>query len=125
MLIIRDSQMRAFEAVSRKRYVDGLQAALHAELPIRCARMGPAEVRAWIEHGIDRAATYDITSEEATGRYVRLMFLFGREFDRHPDLPQLRACLTDPTADQDERVNRLTAACVEHAARLRQPVGEG
>jgi hypothetical protein len=111
VLIIRDRQMHAFDEQLVERFVAGLAAELHAEFPRRCAALTAEGVRAWIHHGIRRAAIYGINSHEAVGRYVRLMLVFGRDFDVHPTLPWVREHLLDPNADQDAKVNSLTRAC--------------
>lgn len=118
MLRISDTQMQVLEDVARTRFIEHLAVALPNEQPQRAAELGADGIRAWIRHGIERAASYGITGDAAVARYVRLIFIFGREFDEDPRLPWVRTHLTDPNADQDARMTALTAACHTFVVKL-------
>lgn len=86
--------------------------------PEDCARMGEADVREWIRHGIERANHYGIRTERGTCSYVDVMFGYGRDFDRDPALPWAASILADHGENDGE----------EHAERLFDaafPISEG
>jgi hypothetical protein len=49
--------------------------------PGQCYAAGEERVREIISHGIDRAATYGLTSKRDVCKYIDLMVVFGRDFD--------------------------------------------
>lgn len=118
MLRIRAAQMHVLSEAAMARFVDALVQALMSEQAQRAQSLGADGVRDWVLHGVARAASYDITGDAAVGRYVRLMFVFGRDFDQHPDHPWVHQHLTTPHADQDTRMNALTAACHDFVLRM-------
>lgn len=118
MLTVRDAQFLAFEQSQLAHFVGVLAAALPSEFPRRHAVLGDAGVVEWIRHGVGQAQSYHITGAEATARYVRLMFVFGRDFDCHPDLAWIRPSLSDSAIEQDDKVNELTRRLHEYVARL-------
>lgn len=119
MLTIRSDQMRSLEAASKERFERGLVEHFREHLPDHYAALGPEGTREAIQYGVTRAAEYGIVTEGGVTVYVRLMFLFGRDYDADPALPWAGAILRDPAiADEATRVSRLASAAMEHLQAL-------
>lgn len=120
MFVIRDAQLEALAASRREAFAEALEAELRAELPEPCARV---DVRAVIAQAVERCTAYGLATDEAIGRYARLMMVLGRDFDVDPALPWAASILGAPgPVDAAARINELTAAAVEYA---RRAAGEG
>lgn len=101
MFTIRNDHLEAFNKDIRKRFEDRMVAHLHEYFPQQCQTLGEEQVRAWIEHGITRAASYGIIAERDVCKYIDVMFVYGRDFDtdtRYPwAAPILKAHPVDPS----------------------------
>ncbi len=85
MLTIRSRQMAVLSESSIARFVDITAAQLKLILPRHCEALGAEGLRKHVRFGIEKASSYGIISEPAIAGYIRLMFMFGREFDRKHD----------------------------------------
>ncbi|KIH83436.1 hypothetical protein UCMB321_2932 [Pseudomonas batumici] len=93
------------------RFVDDLAEHFRLALPEHHAALGPDGTRETIRHGVARARAYGITTARGVTVYVRLLFLFGRDYDTNPELPWAGAVLGDPAlAEEDARVDQLALA---------------
>lgn len=63
--------------------------------PQKAQSMKEAEVRETIRYGTNQAAQYAITAQRDVCKYIDLMFVFGRDFDRDPAEPWASAALHD------------------------------
>ena len=109
MLTIRSEQMAAFAAAKTETFVKKTAADLQRILPRHCAALGPEGVREAIDFGMKRASGYGIVSEPGVLVYVRLMFMFGREFDRKYEWAQ-RALRDTSEGEGDAAAANLSAA---------------
>ena len=109
MLTIRSSQLATFEDVATRRFVEATAAELQRILPRHCEALGSDGVRNTIRYGMKQAAGYGIVSERAAAGYIRLMFMFGEEFDRKHEWA--RRILQDArAADGDMLLTNLTSS---------------
>lgn len=69
-------------------------AHLKRYFPDRCAHLSDEDVRESIRYGIERANAYEICIEQDVSRYINLMYILGRDFDRDPELPWAQAILS-------------------------------
>jgi hypothetical protein len=90
---IRSEQMAFFSNASLKTFEDRVLPHLNKCFPAQCAALGEPELRSTIQYGITRAASYGITTEREVCKYIDLMVVFGRDFDRDPTLPWVSAIL--------------------------------
>jgi hypothetical protein len=108
MLIIRQEQMDEFFRTSGKNFMDWMFAHVKKFFPEDYQDLGNTEVREMIGYGIQKAETYDITTERDVCKYIDLMFALGQDFDTNPDLPWVQEILQDETLpDPAERMDRL------------------
>lgn len=111
MLIIRIDQQRALAENRRRCFEQEIAAELQARLPECCAALGE-ELSEAISYGVERAIAYGLNAEVGVAAFVKLMFIFGPDYETDPQLPWAHLSLTaiDP-ADQASRIRHfLTAA---------------
>ena len=113
VLIIRDSQIAAFEAEMRRSFER--RAAEHlARLP-GCA-VGPEQAGPLVARGIARAAAYGIVAERDVVLFLELMARLGEDFDERPGLAWARALLASAALTPSARMQRVFDAAVRSAA---------
>ncbi len=82
--------------------------------PKKCAYIGELALRRLIQHAIETAKSYGITTERGVVLFSSMMFVLGSGFDTDPRLPWASAILNDSAiADQSKRVDQLLAGAVE------------
>ena len=109
MLTIRAAQFALFEEELTKRFVDETACELKRILPRHCEALGPEGVRDAIHAGVKQAAAYGIVSERGAAGYVRLMFMFGADFDRKHEWAR-KVLDQAPASDGDTLVVNLAGA---------------
>src|ERR1035438_10813732 len=102
-MLIRSEQMTALSNALTNTFESDMVSHLNRCFPPQCAVLGEEEVRNTIRYGLQRSRGYGITSSREVCRYVDLMMVFGRDFDRDPKLPWAAAILNgkrwqNPTA---------------------------
>ena len=111
MLVIRQSQMEVFARASTDGYVETLSEHFRQCLPEHFAALGADGTREAIHYGIGRARTHGLTTDRNVTIYVRLMFLFGRDYDTDTRLPWVGAALHHSgSASEHVRIERLAQA---------------
>jgi len=106
-LVIRDEQMRAFEAVQRHRLVRELRAAFLSAYPERCRELGPEALDAVIRLGLEKAPRHGLASVgECTG-FIDLMLNLSPEFDTDPAFAWARQILEMPKLRGAAKIARI------------------
>lgn len=100
MFTIRRKQIDAISERLARRFEETMRVHLGTFFPERCAELGEEGVLREIEHGIRRAARYDITSERDVCKYLNFMFVYGRDFDVDPGLPWAAEILNDSSLNR-------------------------
>lgn len=118
MLTIRRDQIEVLNTDMRRRFEIRMAAHVNQFFAERCKLLGEAGVREWVADGINRAATYGIKAEIDVCRYIDVMFVFGREFDRDSRFPWATRILNARLANPRARTNHLVKS-----AKKRVPVG--
>lgn len=80
--MIRDAQLKALGQVALDAFAARVEAHLRRHFRETCEQLGPFEVREAVAQGIEAAHGYKIVSERGLCKYLALMFVFGRSFDR-------------------------------------------
>lgn len=110
MLIIRNVQMAALSQYMLDLFAEEMVQHVHEEFSEKCATMGETDVRETIQSGIVQAAKYGIVLQRDIGRFIDLMFVFGRDFATDPRIPWASQILNDPDIpDPMTRMQRLGA----------------
>jgi hypothetical protein len=82
VLTIRQAQMDVFSQVEVQKFVDWMVAHLKQFFPPQSQALGEPQLQEMIRHGIRRAANHGITTERDVCKFIDLMIVFGRDFDR-------------------------------------------
>ncbi|NRR30246.1 hypothetical protein HSX11_08600 [Oxalobacteraceae bacterium] len=130
MLTIRRSQLRAMGCFAHTQYVDAMVAHLYDYFPALAWPLTRSEVGGLVHAAIEHAAAYGLTTQQQVCRFINLGAAYGWQFDSDPNLPWMRAILTDTSLAQPaERLDRLIQTCLyrqrieAHNRALRQLLG--
>jgi len=116
MLRIRKEQNDELAKVALKRFEDGMVIHLNECFPEECKALGAEATRATIRYGMERAADYDIVSQRDICIYTDVMFVFGTDFDKDPNLPWAGQILSDKSLKDrpHEKTDKLYDAALEN-----------
>jgi hypothetical protein len=81
-LTIRQAQMEAFSQAEIGKFQDWMCTHLWKFFPAQAETLGEPKLRELIQYGIRRAAEHGITTERDVCKFIDLMIVFGRDFDR-------------------------------------------
>lgn len=110
---IREEQYQAFAQEAQRSQETRLMAHLGRYFPEQCRALGEEETRRLVQHGLQRAATYQIMAEDDVCKYLNLMFGLGRDFDHDPRLAWARSVLEDnQIPNATEKINRVYATAM-------------
>lgn len=84
MLKLRTEQVAALADERGAEFAGRMLTHLCRCFPAATRTMSDRDIHAAIRHGRDRAVSYGITTERGVCKYLNLMFVFGRDFDRDP-----------------------------------------
>ena len=111
MLTIRKEQMAAFGPLGKKVFEDRMVAHLKKHFPEQSAALGEPKVRETIQYGTQRAAAYRIISERDVCKYIDLMMVYGRDFDKDANLPWVQSILNNQAIrNPSTKIERLYKA---------------
>jgi hypothetical protein len=118
MLTIRNTQLQRLGQSQRAQFVDAMLVHLYNYFPGVAWLLTPAELRAKVHVTIDRAALYQLTSQQQVCRFINLAATYGWEFDRDPELSWMRSTLIESSLSKaGERLDRLIQICL-HRQRI-------
>jgi hypothetical protein len=95
MLRIRWEQLAVFRNYALKSFEDRMRGHLSKCFPQQCKNRSDTDLRTLIQYGIKSAAKYGITAERDVCKYIDVMIVSGRDFDRDPQLPWASSILND------------------------------
>jgi hypothetical protein len=88
------------------------------------AMLGEQGLRRFIELGMSRARRHGLTEHGPARLYLKLMMMFGTEFDTDPLLPWAGQTLAATSIlDEQARAQLLSSRCTEYLEQLRGPGG--
>ena len=118
MLTIRREQMAVFRGPALRTFEDHVIVHLDKCFPGQTKALGEPNVRETIQYGIRRAASYGIVAERDVCKYIDLMIVFGRDFDKDPRQPWAQSVLNDRRLkDPSTKVGRLYKELRKHHVR--------
>lgn len=86
-MLIRSHQSAALRAGRRRIFEERCVAFVREHWPERWAHLGEVAVRAFVEMAVERAAGYELDTEQDAARYLNQMLALGRDFDTDPRYP--------------------------------------
>jgi len=112
--------MAAFGPLGKKAFEDRVVDHLKRASPQQCSALGDEKLRVTIYYGSQRATDYRIVAERDVCKYIDLIVLYGRDFDKDPNLPWAQSVLQNQAIKNPSRkVDRLFKAA------RKQPADEG
>lgn len=107
MLVVRQDQMDALAEFQAREFEKRMLHNLGVKFPRQCAKLGEPTVREMIREGVARSASYDITAERDVSRFIELMFIIRRDFDRAEETAWSRPMLEDRAFEPDARLRKV------------------
>ena len=121
MLTIRKEQLAAFGPLGQKALEDRVVAHLKRVFPVQSEALGEPKVRETIQYGTQRAAAYRIVSERDVCKYIDLMIVYGRDFDKDPAHPWAQSVLQNQALrNPSTKVDRLFKAAKKSENQAKQ-----
>ena len=116
MLTIRKEPWDLFAKVEVEKFEDWVHGHVRKFFPAEYRTAGEAQIRELIRHGRERAAAYGFVGKPDVCRYIDLMVVLGRDFDRDPGLPWAAAILQKPR-DPAAKMHFLYQAATDYINR--------
>jgi hypothetical protein len=111
MLTIRKEQLAVFGPLGKKAFEDRLVTHIKKVFPQESQSLGEPQVRETIQYGTQRAAAHRIVSERDVCKYIDLMLLYGRDFDKDSNLPWAQSILQNQAIrNPSSKIERLYKA---------------
>ncbi len=115
MILIRKDQKKALATAATNDFVERMLVHVNKFFPDHYEALGEDNCRELVDHGINKAAIYDIVNERDVCKYIDLMVSFGVEFDGDPELPWASEILNDKSMkDSSEKVDVLFKTGIKH-----------
>lgn len=114
MLVIRKTQLDALGAHVTRRFENRLVDHLRRSFPGQTASETDEGLRSICSYGRERARHHGFRSQRDICRYINLMLVFGRDFDRDPRHPWARRTLAKKGLGPTLLMSRLHAAALRH-----------
>lgn len=111
-MIIRQQQIDALKAAALQSLENTVLNDLCRFWTEQVSLLGNPETRRRIRSGFECALRYGIDTQQGLYRFVNLMFLLGRSFDR--ELPWARCILEASELSGKEKLDQLVAAALDH-----------
>ena len=109
-MLIRENQMQTFESEMKARFARRLAAELRQEYPDLDEQMSEERLLELILEGVERAEGYGLDSDTDVETFVRLLFVVGWYFDRHPFFHDF---LTEEDYEPTEKIEYMLEAATE------------
>ena len=107
-MVIRQTQMDAFDGVNDDEFVERLKNILRETYPVESAAYFDDAFEEMIREGLRRARqSYGMRWETALGDFCGLKLQLGERFDEDPEIEPF---LTDESVPPNERINRMFRA---------------
>ena len=111
MLTIRKEQIAVFGPLGKKAFEDRLVTHIKKVFPQESQSLGEPQVRETIQYGTQRAAAHRIVSERDVCKYIDLMLVYGRDFDKDSNLPWAQSILQNQAIrNPSSKIERLYKA---------------
>jgi hypothetical protein len=105
MLTIRKEQMAVLSAYMRETYFQQTLLKLARLFPDDPRLRDETTMRALVETGIQRAASYGIVQQRAVTLFIFLQHEFGPNFEKQPDKRWMERILTNKDYDGEEKLD--------------------
>jgi len=119
---IRNQQVEHFESAAHPEFEEFMVRQLAEFTPLHSGSLGDAGIRAFIQHGVQRARAHDWTMRGPVRFYIETTVLLGIGFATDPQYPWAAEILNrDDGADQVVCADRLHDALMAYLGRVGGP----
>src|SRR5690242_5578687 len=118
MLKIRPEQLAAYSQAEVDRFTEWMMSHLKRFFPRECKALGDDRLKETIQFGIWRAASYGIGTKRDVCKYIDLVVILGRDFDKDEKLPWAGEILKSQTQPRT-KIETLHEAARAHLKHLR------
>jgi hypothetical protein len=112
MLRILDEQMAHLAKRTKRRFATMIEEYLRAHFTSWLARLSDAELRAWVEHALDKTERYGVSTEPEAAQLILLFLVLGADADER--LPWVQETLASRVLAPVGKVKRLITLAREH-----------
>src|SRR5581483_4821649 len=119
MLAVRAEQMALFSAAAEKQFEDWMVVHLNKFFAQKCSSLGEERLRELIRYGIRRASSYRVTIRREVCKYIDVMLVLGRDFDKDPKYSWAKETL-DADIDPAVKGTSLLSATRAHLRAVAQ-----
>ncbi len=105
MLIIREQQLKAFEAAKKKELPDRIVKFLQEKSPSSCATLGQAPLRSLVDTALAAAAEFNLDIDWDLYRFCWLDLLYGPGF--YASQPWATSIIAEPSENPTAMMDRL------------------
>jgi hypothetical protein len=121
MFAVRKEQLAVFGPLGKKAFEDRAIAHLKRVFSEQSEALGEPKLREFIQYGTQRAAAYHVISECDVCKYIDLMILYGRDFDKDPNHPWAQSVLQNQAIrNPSSKIARLYKAAKKQENRAQQ-----
>ncbi len=108
MLVIREEQMKVFQASMLKKFEDKMVIHLRSNFSKEIENTIAHNLRVIVRAGIENAAKYDVTTEDDIRCYLEYMAIYGPDFDTNPKTSWAGDILRLKSIDGAEKMDRIS-----------------
>ncbi len=121
MLTIRTEQLAVFGPIGKKAFEDRVVAHIKKVFLEQSEALGEPKLRETIQYGTERAAAHGMVSERDVCKYIDLLILYGRDFDKDRNLLWAQSILQNQAIrSPSSKIERLYKAAKKQEIQ-RQP----
>lgn len=117
MLVVRNEQMAVLSRLAWAAFIERMERHLRESFPDVCTQLDERGLRTVIRESLEAAQCHGLTTERDFCRYLNLVFVFGRGFDRDQSWAREILASTVPAV---AKASRLYAEGI-----LRESTGRG
>lgn len=113
MIIIRPTQLAAFQDLRHERFLDAMAAHARREFPSAVAALDEVALRRQVGTVAEQASAYGIDTERDHARFLNLAIALGWSFFTQPGFSWVGEYLQDrQVSDMGARVDRVVSRCI-------------
>jgi hypothetical protein len=121
MLAIRKEQLAVFGPIGKKAFGDRVAAHIKKVFPEQSEALGERKLHETIQYGTQRAAAHGIVSERDVCKYIDLVILYGRDFDKDRNLLWAQSILQNQAIrSPSSKIERLYKAAKNNQSQPRK-----
>jgi hypothetical protein len=108
MLTIRKEQIRVFDEMAMKQFIESMVIHVKKHFPEESKLMDDEQLKNHVRNVISTGKKYELVSERDICKYLNLSMHFGKDFDKNPENEWMITMLMDGSEPNPSiRINKL------------------